>query len=148
MPEERISYLEPIDESEADVSRKFGPKEAAMPAGRVEAPDVPEARTERREGFAEKEESYRKILAVASARPSRPASDDRAVTDDVQALSAEMDADSHVRQLVDVAMAKGLVHAVQVARKLGDFYVLDRMHDELAEKFYDALVERGVIERE
>jgi glucose dehydrogenase len=37
---------------------------------------------------------------------------------------------------------------VKVAQKMGDFYVLDKVHDELVNRFYDSLVQKGLIEKE
>jgi hypothetical protein len=58
------------------------------------------------------------------------------------------DEESAVQKLLDLAGAKGVAHAVNVARKLNDYYALDRMHDELADRLYDGLLARGLIEKE
>jgi len=41
-----------------------------------------------------------------------------------------------------------VAHAVRVAKRMNDLYVLDTMHDELADKLYDGLVSKGLIVKE
>jgi hypothetical protein len=76
--------------------------------------------------------------------PGTP-SDDAAVAVDAKSVYDETDAESRVTKLVSLAQTKGVAHAVKVAAHLNDFYVLDRMHDELADKFYEALKSGGMI---
>lgn len=70
------------------------------------------------------------------------------VAADVQVVSKGTDAASRVTQLVELAQVKGVAHAVEVARKMNDLYVLDTMHDELADKLYEALKTKGLIQGE
>lgn len=98
-------------------------------------------------GHERAEAKYKQILSkVVSPKPAS-ASDDDAVID-AKSLGDMTDEEGKVQRLVDLAQTKGVEHAVKVARSLGDYYVLDRMHDELAGKFYDGLVEKGLIEKE
>jgi hypothetical protein len=87
---------------------------------------------------------YEKILSKVVSPSSPSVSDDDAVVD-AKSLNDMTDEEGKVQKLLDLAQMKGVEHAVRVARSLGDYYVLDRMHDELAEKFYDGLVEKGLI---
>jgi hypothetical protein len=48
-------------------------------------------------------------------------------------------------KLLSLVETKGPEYAVRVAIKLNDYYVLDRMHDEMSERFYDGLVAKGLI---
>ena len=89
---------------------------------------------------------YEKILSKVKA-PKAAASDDDAAVD-AKSLNDMPDEEGKVRKLVDLAQVKGVEHAVKVARSLGDYYVLDRMHDELAGRPYDELMERGLIGKE
>lgn len=68
--------------------------------------------------------------------------------DDARNLSLLSDTESQVTRLIDLVMQKGILHGVNVARKMKNYYLLDRMHDELVDKFYQGLVEKGMIERE
>ena len=68
--------------------------------------------------------------------------------DDARNLSLLGDTESQVTRLLDLVMQKGVLHGVNVARKMKSYYLLDRMHDELVDKFYQGLVEKGMIERE
>jgi hypothetical protein len=74
------------------------------------------------------------------------ASDDGQLAIDAHTVSKQTDAESQVAELLQMASIKGVPYAVKVARKLGDYYVLDKMHDELVEKFYEALKAKGMIE--
>lgn len=87
------------------------------------------------------------ILQRAGTAPlvTSPQNDAR---DDARNLSLLNDMESQVTRLLDLVTQKGVPHAVQVARKLKNYYLLDRMHDELVDKFYQGLVERGVIPKE
>lgn len=92
-------------------------------------------------------ERYREILSKTAAQQgSAVTTADSAVIEvDAKAIYDETDAEARVAKLVSLAEAKGVEHAVRVAQKLNDFYVLDRMHDELSGKFYDALKAKGLI---
>lgn len=92
-------------------------------------------------------EKYAAILSQASASP-RPAPVAAEVHDDAHQVGQATDAASRVNQLVELAQVKGLAHAVEVARKMNDLYVLDTMHDELADKLYEALKTKGLIQGE
>lgn len=146
MPDEKITYLEPIEESDADTSRKFNPLETSGSKSGMEDGFSLEARGEKVETSTEKETLYQKILTAPSTKTH--ISDDQNIHTDAQRVSLQQDADSQVRQLVDLAMTKGVVHAVKVARRLGDFYVLDKMHDDLVSQFYEALVAKGLLTKE
>ncbi len=91
-------------------------------------------------------EQYAKILSRVS---TTTASDDTQVAEDVVALGEfAVSAEAAVTRLVSLAETKGVVHAVAVAKKLGDYYVLDVMHDELADKLYEALLAKGLVQAE
>lgn len=95
-------------------------------------------------------ERYNEILSkVTPASGSK--SDDDANGDivlDAKHIGALTDEESKVQKLLDLAGTKGVVHAVKVARSLRDYYALDRMHDELSNKLYQGLLEKGLIEKE
>ncbi len=69
------------------------------------------------------------------------------ITDDARNLSLLADVESQVTRLLDLATQKGIPHAVHVAQKMKDYYLLDRMHDEMVDKFYQGLVEKGLAEK-
>lgn len=89
-------------------------------------------------------EKYAAILSQTT-----PAGQSMSVTADVDTdadqLGRATDAATRVNQLVELAQVKGVAHAVAVARKMNDLYVLDTMHDELADKLYEALKAKGLI---
>jgi hypothetical protein len=89
---------------------------------------------------------YQKIISQVQTNPAT-ATDDGALVMDAKHIAALEDVQAQVGQLLQLAEVKGVVYAVQVARKL-DFYVLDQVHDQLANHFYEKLVSQGMIERE
>lgn len=108
-------------------------------------PDVPFEKPA--EGLREKSaEQYAKILSKISGTVS-PANTD-ATTADAAAFDGITDAQSTITRLVGLAETKGVAHAVAVAQKLGDYYVLDVMHDQLADKLYEALLAKGLVRAE
>lgn len=103
---------------------------------------------EQKDTGAEKTEGkYHEILSkVVPAAPHAKHDDDVGL--DAKSIGETIDEESKVQKLLDLASTKGVVHAVKVARRLSDYYSLDRMHDELADKLYDGLLERGLITKE
>ncbi len=93
-------------------------------------------------------EKYNAILSQVKPALSGGTVSSEGAANDAKNVYAETDAGARVTQLLSLAETKGVEHAVKVAVHLNDFYVLDRMHDELAEKFYDALKARGLLHDE
>jgi hypothetical protein len=85
---------------------------------------------------------------LSQARPSLGASSaSGSATDDARNLSLLADVESQVTRLLDLAINKGIPHAVHVAEKMKSYYLLDRMHDEMIEKFYQGLAEKGLVKK-
>ncbi len=93
-------------------------------------------------------ERYQEILSKVTPAKQTTSDDDAAIELDAKHIGALTDEDSKVQKLLDLASTKGVAHAVKVARSLRDYYALDRLHDELADKLYQGLVEKGLIEKE
>ena len=94
---------------------------------------------------AEKDDAYAKILSKVQdqGEDENGGSD---VKTDAKTTSGKMDAESQVQNLVDIAMNKGVIHSVKVAKHLEDNYVLDMFHDKLlADELHNALTEKGLI---
>lgn len=142
MAEEVIA--EGVKEEEMSVSEG---KAEAMPEGVVEVgtPVSPEQAPERIEG------KYQELLSRVTPTKTVSAHADDEENDpvlDAKHIGALTDEASKVQKLLDLAQTKGVVHAVKVARTLKDYYALDRMHDELSDKLYQGLLEKGLIEKE
>lgn len=140
MAEEKVSYLEPIEEGIAQEQ----PVSKENRESTLEKSLAPELQTEKKPEEQSESEAYQKILSSASTSTTTRDFDGN-VDNDAQRVSLKTDADSKVSQLVDLAAVKGVVHAVKVARRLNDFYVLDHIHDDLANKLYESLKEKGMI---
>jgi hypothetical protein len=68
------------------------------------------------------------------------AADDAA--DDARNAALLANADAQVGRLLELASVKGVAHAVKVAERLKQAYVLDQLHDDLMKKFHEGLKER------
>lgn len=148
------SNLEPIDESDLDLKGKFlggneiPKKETSPNEGGVEVVSVPtiEKIPEKKEGTAEREAAYSKILSKISNVTPLPETSDDDVKADAQGLSQTKEVEARVDNLVALAETKGIPYAVKVARHYEDNYLLDELHDRmLASDLHDALVKKGLI---
>lgn len=93
-------------------------------------------------------ESKLTTILSASGQMQGAAPSSGATDDDARNLSLLADIESQTTRLIDLATQKGLSHAVEVAQKMKNYYLLDQMHDTLVDKFYQGLVDKGLIERE
>lgn len=143
MPEEVILETTKEDQGEENKIEQERVLEDA-PSETLPAESIPS-----QEVSSEKTEStYGEILNKISPTGTAASSDDEGVATDAQSISQTVDEETKVQKLLDLANTKGVVHAVKVARSLKDYYALDKMHDELAGKLYDGLLERGLIAKE
>ncbi len=141
-----MSNLEPIEEKDLDLENKFkGGQEEKAPKEKAEQPVFKAEKEMLAEKAAEKEDAYAKILARVK-QPAAGVPSDEEVKKDAGKVYQKTDAESQIQRLVDIALTKGVVHAVKVARHLEDNYVLDMFHDKLlADELHDALVKKGLI---
>ncbi|HPN96702.1 MAG TPA: hypothetical protein PLK35_02955 [Candidatus Moranbacteria bacterium] len=153
MPDETKNNLEPIEEGDLNLKEKFiggaeikseEPKsEKNIGVESMENIPTAEISPERKEGRAEKEEAYNKILSkVSSATPAI----DSEVEADAGIVGKQEDEENKINALVNMAETKGVAHAVKVARHYEDNYLLDEFHDRLlADELHNALVQKGLI---
>jgi len=146
-----MSNLEPIEDKDLDLKNKFAPNTGVEKPKPESAEKIPEAKTpsaekppeDRKEGAVENEKAYSKILS--RVRTIQPAKDDE-VAPDAQSVSVEVSAENKIQKLVSLAVEKGVIHAVKVARHLEDNYTLDELHDRLlVEELHQELVKRGLL---
>lgn len=154
MPDEKVinPNLEPINDSDLDLSNKFGHIEKGNIGSVENKKEDSVFLTEKKEAKeisgAEKDSSYNDILSKI-AQKSANSDDDKDVKNDAAIVFEKMDAESQIQHLVDLAVAKGVVHAVKVARHMDDNYVLDMLHDKMiSEEFRKILVEKNFITKE
>lgn len=94
---------------------------------------------------SERDDAYAKIVSRIKGGTSNYS--DEEVSTDARDMSLEMDAQSQVQRLVELASLKGVAHAVKVARHIEDNYILDSFHDKLlSDELHTALLEKGIIE--
>ena len=121
------------------------PTPEAAPVARPESAPVIEHAAE--QATEKVNEKYTAILSQSVATDqTEPVIAD--IHPDTEKLGQVIDTVSQVNQLVELAQVKGLAHAVTVARKLNDLYVLDMTHDEFVDKWYEALKAKGLIQGE
>lgn len=138
LPEERMMEVPESQE------KKEAAEVVSAPGNAVEA-------VVRHETAREKvSERYHEILSKVSPVQGTQSDDDANgdVVLDAKHIGALTDEESKVEKLLALASTKGVVHAVKVARSLKDYYALDRMHDELAGKLYQGLLEKGLIQKD
>ena len=140
MPEEKILKADSKSENpSAEQIAREGLSSVAVPS---EKEVSIEGGQERIEG------KYEEILSKVSPASAVQSHPDEDVALDTKSISATMDEESKIQKLLDLAGTKGVVHAVRVARSLDDYYALDQMHDALADKLYQGLLERGLIHKD
>lgn len=77
-----------------------------------------------------------------SSPPLAPQSIQSQPTDDPL---AGLDHREQIEELAAIAFSKGIVEAVNVARRANNAHLLDEFHDALVDRLYDYLVQEGVI---
>jgi hypothetical protein len=98
------------------------------------------------EGVVEKDAAYRGALSNLQTQTD---DDDADVMQDASSVHQQMDRESQITHLIDLATQKGVRHAVKVAQKTQDYYVLDQLHDRLlTEELHEVLESRGFIKEE
>ncbi|MEN8252413.1 MAG: hypothetical protein ABFQ53_02440 [Patescibacteria group bacterium] len=97
----------------------------------------------------EEDDSYQKILDKAKTQndDDDEKHDEKTLMQDASTLHQQDNRESQLTHLVDLAMVKGIPHAVKVAQKAEDYYLLDQLHDNLlSEDLHDKLMTAGLIE--
>lgn len=97
---------------------------------------------------AETDSQYGQALArVQSASPSDDALAD--ISQDASEAHQQPDREQQIQHLVDLTVSKGLEHAVATAEHLGDYYMLDQLHDRLLhDELHEKLIQSGVLDKE
>ena len=140
--------LEPIEESDMDLHGKLNRADAGIGSTEKNTESAPsfEQEVAQEISAAEKDDAYGKILSKVQSTQQDDQANLGSISDDAKAVQ-ELDSESQIQHLIDIAQQKGVVHAVGVARHMQDNYVLDTMHDRmLADELHDALIAKGMIE--
>lgn len=134
--------LEPIEEKDLDLKGKFISGEENK--NNIEIPTTAEKAVERKEGFVEGEDAYTKILSKVQTTTIATNIDE--VKKDADVASQKQGMEAKVSNLVNVAMQKGVAHAVKVAKHMNDNYMMDEFHDRMMmDELHNALLEKGLI---
>lgn len=144
MPEEIIE----IEKKNESADESFSSKQSGG-EGESNVPSLSEKEAHGESGREKIEGKYKEILSKVSSKGA--ATKPTAVLDvdlDAKSISTTVDEESKIQKLLDLASAKGVAHAVKVARTLDDYYALDQMHDALADKLYQGLLAQGLIQKD
>ncbi len=138
-------YREPI-EDDIDLRAKFVGGGESKPISRTKTT----ASEAKERSSAERDSTYQKMLAQLQADDDhdggKSAQHAHTVAQDAHRGAAEPDVGAQVQHLVSLATTKGVTHAVKVAQRMSDYYILDKMHDKmLADQFFDALRKKGLL---
>lgn len=140
MPEELRPIRDNMDSNENGEGISASQEQGDLVAENVERGGTPEKKQETEANqLAEILSKTAPVLGTAGSTGS--------ATDDARNLSLLADIESQVTRLMDLATQKGIPHAVHVAQKMKNYYLLDRMHDEMVDKFYQGLIEKGLVEK-
>jgi hypothetical protein len=133
------------------VAKKIEPEPKIVKAEAVpdkilekEAPFQFEEESRQEISAAEHEGAYHQILSKVTATGATIAQNE--IKEDAQKVYEKQDAEGQVQHLVDIAMQKGVYHAVKVAQHLESNYVLDQFHDKLlSDELHSALIQKGLL---
>lgn len=143
MPEEKVLETENSKKIETPSE-----KQDAVAVVLQEALATPEKEAAAEKKSERVEGKYNEILSKVLPPGAATKHSDEDVASDAQSISAITDEESKIQKLLDLAGTKGVVYAVKVARKLDDYYALDMMRDALADKLYEGLLSRGLIQKD
>jgi len=87
-------------------------------------------------------EEIKRYLQEAQETPTFAAP--TAKRDEVQEI-ADFEPNQQVGALISLALEKGLSYAISVVRALDNPAILDEFHDTLVDRYYDILVQKGVL---
>lgn len=109
---------------------------------RAEALKQPETK----ELTPEKEKEILKQAISEHVQKAKPVSDDqqKSVAATSQQIKGEPK-EQQIKLLTDLALEKGISHAIEVAKRLDNPYLLDELHDALVDELYNKLVEQGEL---
>ena len=96
----------------------------------------------------EREKEILKQAVSENIQTIQPISDDQQqATSQTAKQIKEEPKERQVKLLIDLAFEKDLSHAVEVARRLDNPYLLDEFHDVIVDELYNKLVEEGKLKK-
>ena len=134
-----------LEQEIADIERRLAEKKAVLRQAQGESsPESSSDRAVLHEVVGEKiQELSPQNLPSAAAPPPPAASPSSGGTPSY--LSEDLR--DTVQQLVNIAFTESLQSAIKAVKKINNPALLDAFHDVLADQLYDALIERGQLEK-
>ena len=111
-----------------------------------EAADLRKEKEIKTEKESKTEPTKKEILEEASPAPTSSEPPSAQVQKQIKRLQG-LDRQNQVKVLSDLAFQQGLDFTIEVARGLGNAYVLDELHDSLIDELYKQLVEKGKLKK-
>lgn len=127
---------------------EFSPVKASPSEGELEIFPLETGIASNEQNEDRAEGKYKEILATVVPTTASSTHTDEDVLLDAKHINATVDEESKIQKILDLAGTKGVVHAVKVARTLDDYYALDQVHDALADRLYEGLLARGLIQKD
>lgn len=139
------SNLEPISEDDLNLEKHLKKDNVLSSGNETEQVSAAVEKEAPKETVAaEHDGAYNNILSKIKTQQQSLGT--AAVKQDADEVANKTDAEAQVQHLVDIAINKGIVHAVDVAKHLENNYVLDTFHDKMmADELHDALVKKGML---
>ena len=94
----------------------------------------------------EKQKEILKDVVSEKIQTIQPSQVNQQVAQKIQELQ-EQPKERQIQILTEMALEKGVVYAVEIAKNLDSPYLLDEFHDVLVDQLYNKLVEEGKLEK-
>lgn len=135
-----IRYMTPLEKT-PELEEEIRELEEKLEAKKHALEEV--EKKEEKEVFGEVLKEH--VEAVQKKIASLPPSQQTAATQHRADTLNEEEHSEQVAALVEIALTRGILHAVQVAQRLKNPHILDDFHDALVDRYYEKLVLSRVI---
>lgn len=91
------------------------------------------------EGEAEKIGEKNQAAISSASREDEMTEEEKISLQEIRGMSKK----DQLEVLLNVALKKGVASSIKIARSLNNAYILDELHDNLVDKLYSELIEKG-----
>lgn len=124
----------------------YMPEEIYKKFEKRKAEILQEPETKEKELTLEKQKEILKETVLEQISKVQPVSDGQQKATDQSAKQVQAEPrEKQIKLLTDLAFEKGVVHAIEVAKRLDNPYLLDEFHDALVDELYNKLIETGKL---
>jgi hypothetical protein len=105
-----------------------------------------ESSLEKEKGFEKKEKAVKQeIKSYLQELQQTPSFAPPITTRDEVKEIIRMETSQQIGALISLALEKGLSKAISVAQAINNPAILDEFHDTLVDRYYEALIEKGIL---